>query len=409
MKIFFATVFDAIKEIKKGKMLILVDNPKRENEADLYIPADKVSPSIINTMIKKGGGLVCVAITQKQAYRLSLPLMVDPFSNTEKTKVNFTVSVNAKEGITTGVSAYDRAKTIKIVANPKSSPKDLTRPGHIFGLVSRNGGVLKREGHTEAAVDLARIAGFNPAGVLCEILGKNGKMASVLDMQKLAHDLKIKIISIDDLTSCIKKNKINFIDKEATIKKTASSFLPTKYGKFQITIYKSLIDNKEHVVLQLGNLKEPVLTRIHSKCLTGDTLFSLRCDCGLQLEQSMKLIYKKGSGIIIYLNQEGRGIGITNKIKAYALQDKGNDTVEANYALGFVSDLRQYNVSADILKKMKISRIDLLTNNPDKKDQLNRFGIKIAKRIPLEVKPNSINKNYLLVKKQKMLHDLKLV
>ncbi len=409
MKNIFSTIPDALEDIKKSKMLILLDNPKRENEADLYTPVDAVSPGAINTMIKKAGGLVCVAIIQKQAHKLSLPLMVDLLENTEKTRVNFTVSVNAKKGITTGVSAYDRAKTIKILADPASSPKDLTRPGHVFCLVSQNGGVLKRAGHTEAAVDFARLAGFNPAGVLCEILAEDGKMASLADLEKLARELKVKIVLIDELIKYLKENPLQEFKEESDVIKVAQSVLPTQYGVFKILIYKSLTDNREHAVLTSGEIKEPILTRVHSQCLTGDTFLSLRCDCGQQFRQSMKMVCKNGSGIIIYLNQEGRGIGLANKIRTYVLQDKGHDTVEANHKLGFPADARQYKIAADILKDLGILNIHLLTNNPDKEDQLSQFGISISKRVPVEIKPNKINKSYLATKKQKLAHRLRFV
>lgn len=405
----FATIQESLEEIKKGKMLILLDNPDRENEGDFYIPADKATAKHITTMIKLGGGLICTAITKKQAFKLVLPMMVSPIDNSEKTRVNFTISVNAKEGITTGVSSFDRLKTVKLLANPKSTSADLTRPGHVFGLIAKDGGVLKRAGHTEAAVDLAKLAGLNPAGVLCEIIGDDGEMANLFQLKKLSKKLNIKIILIKDLVDYLKNNPLPKREDTQEMVKLASSKLPTPYGVFQILVYKSMTDNSEHTILTLGDLKEPVLTRIHSQCLTGDTLFSLKCDCGGQLKQSMELISKAGSGIILYLNQEGRGIGLANKIKAYALVDQGYDTVEANHKLGFPSDARQYKIAADILEDLKVSKIYLLTNNPKKEEQLAGFGITILKRVPLEIKPNSINKNYLSVKKQKLGHYLKLV
>lgn len=404
----FSTIPAALENIKKGQMLILQDS-RREKEADLYIPADKITPAIVTTMIRVGGGLICAAITQKQAHKLNLPLMVDTLDNEEKTGVSFTVSVNAKKGTTTGVSANDRYKTIKILANPNSSPADLVKPGHVFGLIGKDGGTQERAGHTESAIDLARLAGFNPAGVVCEILSDDGNSAKLPELKKLAEKLGIKIILIQDLLKFLQKNPLPSIGTVPCIVKTASSNLSTKYGLFKIIIYKSLKDNREHAVLTMGNFKKPVLTRIHSQCLTGDTFSSLRCDCGEQLKTSMRVISKKGSGLILYLNQEGRGIGLTNKIKAYALQDKGYDTVEANEALGFPSDLRSYEIAADILKDLKATDIDLLTNNPDKKDQLAKFGIKIFQRIPLEIKPNKIDLNYLKIKKRKMNHKLRLV
>lgn len=405
----FATITEALEDIKKGRMIILLDSPKRENEADFYIPAEKVTPQVITTMIRKGGGLVCVAITQNQAHNLSLPLMVDMLENREKTGVNFTVTVNAKKGISTGISSFDRAKTIRVVANPASKPSDLVMPGHVFGLVAKQGGVLERPGHTEAAVDLARLANLTSAGVLCEIISDRGKTANPTEVQKLAEELQLKIISIDDLITFLKKKPLPALEESCCVIKVASSKLPTKYGLFEIIIYHSISDDKEHAVLKMGNIKTGALVRVHSQCLTGDSFASLRCDCGDQLHQSMKMVGKNGSGIIIYLNQEGRGIGLTNKIKAYELQDKGMDTVQANQALGFASDLRNFKVAADILKYLGITSINLLTNNPDKKGQLSEFGIKILKRIPLEIKPNKINLKYLKTKKQKLNHQLKFV
>lgn len=406
---YFATIPEAIKDLKQGKMLIIVDNPNRENEGDFYIPAYTATLESILTMIKLGGGLICAAITKRQAVNLQLFLMVDPLENSEKTKVNFTVSVNAKKDITTGVSAFDRLKTIKILAYSKSVPSDLSRPGHIFGLVAKNGGVLERDGHTEAAVDLAKLAGFTPAGVLCEIIGKNGRVAKLSELIKLSQKLHIKIISIKDLIKFLENHPLPKLDDDKEIIKTATSILPTVYGNFQLVVYKSVIDNREHIALVKGEIRDNTLLRIHSQCLTGDALLSLRCDCGEQLRQSIKLINKKGHGIILYLNQEGRGIGLTNKIKAYALQDKGHDTVEANESLGFPIDARQYKIAVDILKDLGISKINLLTNNPDKEKQLAKFGIEITQTIPLEIKPNKVNKQYLATKKQKLAHRLKFV
>lgn len=406
---YFATIPQALEDVKQGKMLIIIDNPDRENEGDFYVPVDKATPKSILTMIKLGGGLICTTITKQQAVKLQLPLMVDPLENSEKTKVNFTVSVNAKIGITTGVSAFDRLKTINILADPKSSPSDLSRPGHVFGLIAKNGGVLERNGHTEAAVDIARLADITSSGVLCEIVGSDGHMAKLPELIKLSQKLKIKIISIKDLIKYLTKNPLSQFEDDKEIIKTATSTLPTKYGIFQLIVYKSVIDNREHTVLVKGESKDAVFLRIHSQCLTGDTLFSLRCDCGEQLHQSMKLINTRGSGVILYLNQEGRGIGLTNKIKAYALQDKGYDTAEANKSLGFPIDARQYKIAAEILNDLGITKINLLTNNPDKEKQLTSFGIEIIKTTPLEIKPNRVNTKYLSTKKQKLFHRLKFV
>src|SRR3989344_3297173 len=404
MNRYFSTIPGALDQTKKGKLLILVDNPKRENEGDFYIPADKVSPQHIITMIQKGGGLVCAEITQAQAYRLSLPLMIDPLSNTEKTKVNFTISVNSKMGITTGVSAFDRVKSIKILANPKSKQSDLTRPGHVSGLVAKQGGVLERNGHTEAAVDLARLANFTPAGVLCEIVGAEGRMAKLKDLIKLSQKLKIKIVSIDDLVKYVKKNPLPLLPDKIEVIEVAASTLPTIYGSFKILVFKSITDNREHVVLLKGDIKQSTLTRVHSQCFTGDTLLSLTCDCRQQLHQSFDLINKTGSGIVLYLNQEGRGIGLVNKIKAYSLQNQGHDTLEANHALGLPADARNYKVAAEILKYLGIKKINLLTNNPDKEKQLTTFGIHINKCISIESEPNGVNNKYLLTKKNKLGH-----
>lgn len=404
----FATIPQALGEIKEGRMLVLLDS-KREKEGDFYIPASKLTVQMVAVMIKKGGGLVCCAITQNQANKLGLPLMVSALDNEEKTGVNFTVLVNAGKGITTGISASDRYKTIKILADPKSKPADLVKPGHVFGLISKPGGVLNRAGHTEAAIDLSRLAGFYPAGVLCEILSDDGKVSKLPDLLKLAKNLELKIVLIEDLIKYLKVNPLSDLEEGSCVVKTASASLPTNYGVFNIAIYKCLNDNREHAVLTLGGLKEPVLTRIHSRCLTGDTFSSLRCDCGDQLKKSMQLMSKNGSGVILYLNQEGRGIGLTNKIKTYALQDSGYDTVQANEALGFPSDARSYIVAVDILKDLGISNINLLTNNPDKKDQLSKFGINVSKKTALEIEPNKVDLKYLKVKKRKMYHDLKLV
>lgn len=405
----FISIPKAIEEIKQGRMLIIIDSPGRENEGDFYIPADQLKLKHLITMIRQGGGLVCCTITQSQAHRIHLPLMTPPWENTEKTKVNFTVSVNAKNGVSTGVSAFDRLKTIKILANPRSKPTDLIKPGHVFGLIAKTGGVVKRAGHTEAAVDLARLAGFNPAGVICEIIRSDGSMARLSDLKKLAQKLNIKIVEIEELVKYLKKHPLGQTKEKEELVKTASSILPTKYGTFKLLIYKSLADQSEHVALLLGRITNPILTRVHSQCLTGDTLLSLRCDCGQQLHQSMKLIQKKGQGIILYLNQEGRGVGLTNKIKAYILQDQGFDTVEANTKLGLPIDARGYKIAADMLKDLGISKIYLLTNNPDKREQLSRFGIDVLQSVPLEIKPNKINKQYLATKKQKMSHRLRKV
>lgn len=402
----FCAIPAALKELKKGKMLIVVDDPHRENEGDFFSPAETITPAKLTQMILLGGGLICTAITKAQAARLSLPLMVESQKNSENTKVNFAISVNAKNGITTGVSSYDRAKTIKILGNPKSKAEDLVRPGHVFPIIAADGGVAERQGHTEAAVALARLAGFSPTGVLCEIIRNDGRMARLPDLVKLAKKLQLKTVSLVDLSTYLKKYPLSK-EKTSSVVRTSSSSLPTIYGTFQLSVYTSLLDGREHSVLVMGNSKkQPVLTRIHSQCVTGDTLLSLKCDCREQLHQSMQVIKDNGHGIIIYLNQEGRGVGLSNKIKAYALQEKGLDTVEANHALGLPADSRDYQIAAEILRDLSVSDVILLTNNPQKITGLLRHGIRIVKRIPVSVSPNPFNRSYLTAKKQKLNHRL---
>ncbi|MBI2611088.1 GTP cyclohydrolase II [Candidatus Kaiserbacteria bacterium] len=401
----FSTVEEAIADVRRGKMLI-IDDPGRENEADLYIPADAATPKAITTMIREGGGIVCTAITRAQAARLDLSLMVPKSENTEKTSVNFTVSVNARRGITTGVSAHDRERTIRVLTNPRSKAEDLVRPGHVFGLVARDGGLLERAGHTEAAADLARLGGHAPAGVLCEIVGKSGRMAKRNELVRLARKLNIRIITIRDLVRYLHTHPLSPLPHQPDVVRLARAGLPTKYGIFDIVVYRSISDDREHAALVLGKPRSGALVRVHSQCITGDTLLSLRCDCGEQLEESMRRIKKNGSGAIVYLSQEGRGIGFANKIKAYALQDEGLDTVEANRALGFLADARTYEAAAHILEDLGISSVRLLTNNPKKERELVRHGISILESIPLEVKPNSINSRYLKTKKKKLGHRL---
>ena len=399
MKNQFCSIPKAIQELKKGNMLIVTDNPDRENQGDIIFPAETVTSEKVNFLLQNCRGMVCVALTSEQAVRLDLPLMVAPIDNTETTGVQFTVTVDAAAVTSFGISASDRAKTVQVLADPQAKPSDLVRPGHVFPLLAREGGVLKRAGHTETTVELCRLAGWQPCGVLCEILTENGAVARNSELLQFSKKYSIKVVSIVDLIEHVKKNPF----------KTAAAKLSTKYGDWQLTVYNSIIDNREHIALVKGEIKETGLLRIHSQCLTGDTLLSLRCDCGQQLHQSMRLINKNGSGVILYLNQEGRGVGLTNKIKAYALQDKGLDTVEANQALHLPIDVRDYKIAADILKDLGISRVDLLTNNPDKEKQLTKFGIEITKTTPLEIKPNKVNKNYLTTKKQKLAHRLKYV
>src|SRR3989338_8925606 len=385
----FASIPEAINDVRKGKMLIIVDHPRRENEGDLYIAADAATPAALTTMIKHAGGILCASITEGQARRLGLPLMVPVRENKEKTGVNFTVSVSAARGITTGVSAHSRAK-------------DIVKPGHVFGLVARQGGVLEREGHTEAAVDLSRLAGRAPAGVLCEIVGSSGRMAKREEVFRLSKRLGIQIVAISDLIAYLREHPLPRPSHGPSVVRIASSKLPTAHGTFAITAYRSVPDGREHAALVLGKPRKNMLVRVHSSCLTGDALFSLRCDCGEQLEESMRRIGKAGAGVIVYASQEGRGIGLCNKIRAYALQDTGLDTVEANLALGFSADHRTYEAAADILKDLGIREVHLLTNNPVKEQELGTFGIAVTKRVPLEMKPHTANRAYLKIKKQKL-------
>ena len=405
----FATIPEALEEIRKGKLLIVIDNPHRENEGDLYIPTDILTPKHVTAMIRYGGGLVCTAITKAQARRLALPLMVPLEENTEKTHVNFTVSVSAKKGVTTGVSAFDRAKTAEIMADPRSTKNNLARPGHMFGLVAEAGGLLKRDGHTEAAVDLARLAGLTPAGVLCEVVGENGAMARRAELVLLSKKLGIKMVLIRDIKRYLLKHPLPPLPEPPCVTRTAESKLRTAYGVFTIAVYESFADRREHMALFLGTLKKSPLVRIHSQCVTGDAFSSLQCDCGGQLAESMRLLQKAKGGVLLYLDQEGRGIGLANKIKAYALQEKGYDTVDANHALGLPTDARDYKVAADILKDLGVMSVRLLTNNPEKEKQLARHGIIIAARIPLERPPNKVNRAYLKTKKRKMGHQLRSV
>lgn len=404
----FSTVPSALKDIRQGKFVILVDDPHRENEGDFFIPAEKITPEKVNFMIKHGRGLVCIALDSRQASRLALSLMVSSHENTENTKVNFAVSVNAKHGITSGISAFDRATTIQILAGRHSKPDDITRPGHIFPLIAHEDGLTARQGHTEAAVTLAKLAGFNSAGVLCEILRDDGRMARLSDLIKVAREFKIRLLAITDLVRYVNTHPIS-LNNAPSVVRTATAPLPTEYGTFKVFVYRSPIDNREHTALLLGNKTSPMITRVHSKCLTGDTFGSLACDCGEQLRRSFQLIREAGSGVLLYLDQEGRGIGLTNKIKAYSHQKRGLDTVEANRALGFAADERNYTIAADILHDLGIQDISLLTNNPDKINALRLHGIHIVKRLPLETTPTPTNRHYLSAKKRKLGHQLSLV
>lgn len=399
-KIKLNRIEEAIKDIKAGKMVIIVDSPERENEGDLIMAAEKVTPEAINFMTKYARGLICVPLTSQRVNELNLEPMTR--ENTEHYGTDFTVSVDARFGITTGISAQDRAHTIKILISPATTPEDLVKPGHIFPLRAKPGGILERAGHTEAAVDIARLAGLYPAGVICEIMNDDGTMARLPQLVEFAKKFDLKIISIADLIQYRRRT-------EKLVEKVVEADLPTKFGHFKVIVYQYKIDKSVHIALVKGKIdkKEPVLVRVHSECLTGDTFGSLRCDCGEQLHVAMKMIEKAGKGVIVYMREhEGRGIGIINKIKAYKLQEDGLDTVEANRALGFPPDLRDYGIGAQILVDIGVGKIRLMTNNPRKIIGIKGYGLEVVERVPIEIKPNEKNIKYLKIKKKKLGHSL---
>ena len=394
-----SSIEEAIKDIKAGKFVIIVDDEDRENEGDLAIAAEKVSTEAINFLIKYARGLVCLPIKGERLDELEIPMMVS--HNTSKFTTAFTVSIEAKHGVTTGISAKDRAETIKAVINPETKASDIARPGHIFPLRAKEGGVLVRAGHTEAIVDLAKLAGLYPAGVICEVMSEDGSMAKLPELKELADKYGIKIVSIADLITYRRRH-------EKLVRCVAEAKLPTKYGEFKILAYKSDMDADQHVALIMGDIEadEPVLVRVHSECLTGDVFGSLRCDCGEQIDMAIEMIAEEKRGVLLYMRQEGRGIGIHNKISAYGLQDNGMDTVEANLSLGFPADLRDYGIGAQILNDLKLNKIRLLTNNPKKVIGLEGYGLEVVETVPIIIKPNPYNKCYLDTKKEKMGHIL---
>lgn len=398
-----ASVETALEAVRAGRMIIIIDDEDRENEGDLMVAAEKVTPEIVNFMARHGRGLICLPLTRERLEELQLPLMVN--ENTARFQTAFTVSIDAKECVTTGISARDRARTVLAAIDPATKPDDLARPGHIFPLQAVEGGVLARAGQTEASVDLARMAGLTPAGVICEVMNEDGSMARRPELEEVSRRFGIPILTIADLI----RYRMNH---ETLVRKLEETDLPTSHGHFRLHVYEDVIRGEHHVALVKGDVAggEPVLVRAHSQCLTGDTFGSARCDCGEQLRLSMEMIEKEGRGVVLYImNHEGRGIGLANKIRAYAMQDKGADTVEANRKLGFKPDQRDYGIGAQILVALGIRRLRLITNNPRKFIGLAGYGLEIVERVPLEVPPNACNLRYLQTKKEKMGHILDLV
>jgi 3,4-dihydroxy 2-butanone 4-phosphate synthase/GTP cyclohydrolase II len=395
----FATIEAAIEDIRRGRMVVVVDDENRENEGDLTIAAQFVTPQAINFMTKEGRGLICLALTPERCDELGLDLMAA--KNESAFETAFTVSIEARDGVTTGISAQDRARTIQVAIDPNSSPRDLVQPGHVFPLKARVGGVLERVGQTEAAVDLARLAGLIPAGVICEIMNDDGTMARIGDLEPYCERHDLKMVTVAELVAYRRRH-------DNLIERVVSTTLPTAFGDFVATGYRSLVDNKHHVALVKGDVagKPDVLVRVHSECLTGDVFHSLRCDCGEQLSSALQMIEREGQGVLLYLSQEGRGIGLLNKLRAYKLQEEGLDTVDANLRLGLPADLRDYGIGAQILSDLGLTSIRILTNNPKKISGMSGYGLSVSDQIPIEHLPNRHNEAYLRAKRDRLGHTL---
>ena len=393
----FSSIEEAIKDVREGKMIVIVDDEDRENEGDLMIAAEKITPELINFMARFGRGLICLTLTEERTREVGLSMMVD--DNQSAFETPFTISIDARHGISTGISAADRAHTIKVAIDPESIKSDLVKPGHIFPLRAKDGGVLVRMGQTEASVDMARLAGLNPCGVICEIMNEDGTMARVPHLIEFIKEHGLKMITTKDLAEYR-------LMKEALVEEVTSTVLPTYAGEFKSVAFKNLLDEQIHIALVKGEIKKdnPTLVRVHSQCLTGDVFGSYRCDCGEQLQKSMEMIEQEGTGVLLYLYQEGRGIGIINKLKAYALQDEGKDTVQANEELGFKPDLRDYGIGAQILRKLGLKKIRIMTNNPRKIVGLEGYGLQLVERVPIEVEAKKDNLKYLRTKQKKLGH-----
>jgi len=399
-----SAITEALEDFRAGKMVVVVDDEDRENEGDLTIAAEKVTPEAINFMARYGRGLICLPMTGERLDELRIPLMVRDEQNNARFGTAFCVPIEARKGVTTGISAADRARTVLAAIDPRTQPEDLARPGHMFPLRAQPGGVLTRAGQTEAAVDLARLAGLYPAGVICEVMNEDGTMARVPQLERFCREHGIRVITIRDLIR-------HRMQTERLVRKIAEANLPTSYGGFRVHAFESLIDRQHHVALVMGDVRsdEPVLARVHSQCLTGDIFSSSRCDCGGQLHTALEMIAAEGRGVLLYLRQEGRGIGLVHKIMAYELQDQGKDTVEANEALGFKADQRDYGVGAQILVELGVKQLKLMTNNPRKFVGLEGYGLTISERVPIEIPPSDASRKYLRTKKEKLGHLLRRV